>query len=399
MESIFEPLLEAMGNARRLVARPGHVSIDDVSGPTSVDICWGKDQHTKALEEVDRGDPALGDVVSVEEVAGALILIRRPEPELVLTTLARQGKISALAAAFLDAALVLGRNALVVGPWLPSSRLMYALVNGGKRAASWKNGPGHWLTIDDVRGCRLLEPDRLDLGTCPPTEASRFLESSPACVSWIDARRLDQALLRYEYALERFAPAVSAQMGVVADLDLLVRVDDDEGIHEIAEIVLAENGYRPNLLFASSTSSVGAPLVPVAAPSFVDELRRRGYGALADEVACSALQDGYEVGDGVSSPSAGYADRSVRSEAVALETTRRSEAHSDPPPPGWELDQLADEDLAPTLSSQASPDDAVMAAIYGLAPPRAPKNVAPTESFDAVLKRMRDDEFSGGSTS
>ena len=63
----------------------------------------------------------------------------------------------------------------------------------------------------------------------------------------------------------------------------------------------------------------------------------------------------------------------------------------DVPPPGWELDQLAD-DAVGEDDAVGSADDAVMTATYGLAPPPAPRAVpggASEHDLEELLEAVR----------
>lgn len=56
----------------------------------------------------------------------------------------------------------------------------------------------------------------------------------------------------------------------------------------MVEIGWVEDGYRPRNLFAAGLPPVREALMPVAAPSFVDDLARSGHAMLAEELRHAA---------------------------------------------------------------------------------------------------------------
>ncbi|MEO1483777.1 MAG: hypothetical protein AAFU77_16840 [Myxococcota bacterium] len=412
MEDSFRPLLDVLSHGHRLTARPGRVLLDRSGGPESVEVEWGADAHASAVAALD-GPKEIAPGVSAVELHGTLVLLRSPDPNLRLDDLRAEGFISPLAARTLDAALDLRRNVLVAGEWPQASRFISALVSGASRPACFADplvpAPVSWARFGTEGELLTLNPDRAALGQLPPPEVPKYASVGGALVSWIGASRLDQALMRYEAAFERADPRLNAQLQVLVSVDLVVTLSGGR-VHHIAEVAMVEDGYRPRLLFAPGEAPMQNSLVPVDVPSFVHELRVAGQGPLAEELihaagafvppadpvtprptvpsTASPPPVGSVAGSSVpkrpSGPSAAIARRSVSVEDM--------ESLRDAPPPGWELDQLGDEDLPTLESEEQTADDAVLAATYGLAPPPRPRGV-PGEAFNDILKKMRDGEL------
>jgi len=222
-------------------------------------------------------------------------------------------------------------------------------------------------------------------------------------IAFIDAPRLDRALVRYERAAERLAGAhATTPLSVLAGVDLLVVLTADGGarVREVAEISIAEDGYRPRLLFASGIAPVPSALVPFAAPTFVAELRRAGHAVLVDELE-HAVPVGAEEALPAAAPSSSPPPPPrptpqrpppvIAHAAEPAPSPRFDPALEDAPPPGWELDRLGEE--VGGEESGRNPEDAALAATFGLGPPPAPPGVVPL-SADARGASGQDSTFS-----
>src|SRR4051812_44469320 len=119
------PLVEAVRRGRylRLVARPSHVVGERPEGEAAVSIPWTPEQHATALAHL--AAPAHLDAgVIASRVADTVMLQAAPEGLWRSDDLAREGWLSALSARTLSAALALGRNVLITGPWALAVQLM-----------------------------------------------------------------------------------------------------------------------------------------------------------------------------------------------------------------------------------------------------------------------------------
>jgi len=413
----LEPLLHVLAGGRnqRLVARPGFVEVDRPEGAASVAVAWDEARHAAALALVT-GEPArLADGVTVVRLADALVLRAPPPPLRRVEELAREGRISSLAARALSAALTLGRNILVVGPYAVAADLLAALLAEGRRAAVVGNPgdavPPAWPLLTCGAEALAYGADRIGAWSLGAAEVHALMSRHSGVVAWIDARRLDRALIRFEAALNTEHPAAPTPLQILAALDLVVVVSEQGGprVTEVAEIDLVEDGYRPRLLFAAGLPPVPTALVPVGRPSFLAELDRAGMTVLADELRHAVVAPSVEtpvrppLPSAVVEPSARRAP-SERREAAAAGVAAAARAPrlvestlADPnTTPGWELDR-GDADDSEVDSSTSSPDDAVMAAAYGLGPPPRPAGVRPlaeSRQFEDALRRAREREGS-----
>jgi hypothetical protein len=386
------PLLEVIGAAGclRLVAWPGRVWVDRAEGSARVEVGWSAEQHTAALGALvapvllDRG-------VTAAEVAGSIVLRRPPDALRRMENLSHDGRLSPLAARFLSAALRLGRNVLVTSPWAAGVELIAALLAEGQRpAVAGTVGdavPPSWPMVDSERMDELwaLGSDRIGSWSLGPADLVELLGRGTGVAAWIDAGRLDRALLRFEAGVEQAFRGATAPLRVLGGIDLVVVVGDAGGVRvrQIAEICLADEGYRPRLLFTTDVPPVPTALVPVAAPGFLDELAHSGHQLLADELrhavpperaqAVVPPPEAPEVApvQTVAEPQPG--PRAPPDPLVEMPTP--DPALVDAPPPGWELDQLGDEVAGDTMRS--SPEAAALAASFGLGPPPPPPGVAP----------------------
>ncbi len=414
MENALKALLDVMGHGERLTARPGRVLLDRSSGTDPVEVEWSADAHAQALEALT--EPISIDGVQAFAVRGTVVLVRAPDPNRRIADLAAEGVLSAIAARTLDAALEVGRNVLVAGAWPEASAVMAALTGGGRRPGALLDPttapPASWVQVASPADLALLNPDRVCLWQTPPQHVVPFASCARSLVAWIGASRLDRALVRYEAAIEGASPRSNAQMQVLAGLDVIVTVQrssDGPRVREIAELVMMDDGYRPHLLFAGGAPPMQNTLVPVELPTFAHELRVAGHGVLAEELEAA-------VGEVPPRPPQAAPAPPMRSASIeaAVAPSRPGPAPTpvqtamsvfsrpldagemedlrEATPPGWELDQLGDEDLPQEDYGEGSADDAAMAATYGLAPPPRPKGVS-GESFDDILKKMRDGEL------
>ncbi len=392
------PLVQALAQGRvlRLVARPGQVHVDAATGSTVASLRWEEAEHHAALAALP--EPAtLADGITAVASAGALLLRRPPDPARRPADLVREGALSQLAADLLEAALTHGRNVLVAGPWCAGVELVAALLAGGQRpavvAAPADAVPPPWLRADTAADALACGADRVGVWSTHSPLRLQALRAASGVAAWIEARRLDRALLRFEAEAEQ-AGGASAPLHVLAAIDLVV-VMAGARVREVAEIELVDNGYRPRLLFASGLPPVPDALVPVAPPTFLAELTQAGFRVLADELA--------HIGGG---------RRQERTEAPTVPLPKRAgpvaapafdappvpidPALADAPPPGWELDRLAHEP-GEVGEGAVSAEDAELAASFGLGPPPPPPGVASIGSearerstFEEALRRARE---------
>src|SRR6185369_8552374 len=91
---------------------------------------------------------------------------------------------------------------------------------------------------------------------------SRLMAATSGVVGWLDARRLDRVLVRYEAAIDVRAPRAQAPLQVVAGVDLVAVLQAGATrMREIAEITMAADGYRPQLLFSTGIAPSPQSLV------------------------------------------------------------------------------------------------------------------------------------------
>ncbi|MEM6533377.1 MAG: hypothetical protein AAF654_12180 [Myxococcota bacterium] len=408
MDDSIRPLLEVLGHGERLTVRPGRALLDRPGGPEAVEVEWNAEAHAHATAALAAPQELDGGVLAMQ-LHGTIVLLRAPDPNRRLDDLRAEGQISPLAARLLDAALDLKRNILVAGEWSYASRFIAALVSGATRPACYAHpavpAPASWARFESPSELLTLNPDRAAIWRVPPPEVPEYSSAAGSLVAWIGASRLDQALMRYEAAFERRDPRLNSQMQMLVSVDLVVTLNGGR-VHNIAEIAMVEDGYRPRLLFTSGEPPMQNSLVPVDVPSFIHELRVAGLGPLAEELAHVAGEFAPPVVAETSrpAPTAPVEDAASdpRVAPVSVPAPIRTvdvqaiEALRDAPPPGWELDQLSDEELPSFDSEEQSADDATLAATYGLAPPPKPKGAA-GEAFNDILKKMRDGEMDGES--
>ncbi len=474
---LAEPLRALLGVLReakawRLTARPGRVVVDHLEGARAVEVAWSAEEHERAkgavsaaiaevrAPNVDSRSPMadgrspiadsrsptadqrfpMADGVACGVVGDALVLLRGPDANRRIEDLARDGMLSSLAARLLDAALATGRNVIVAGPWLPSLEVIGSLVGAAARPAVLGHDavplPPSWLRASALADAIAYGSERLAFWSHDVDALARLMAASSGVVGWLDARRLDRVLVRYEAAIDVRAPRAQAPLQVVAGVDLVVVLQGGGAprIRELAEIAMAADGYRPQLLFSTGIAPSPHALVPLAAPSFIDELAAAGHGVLADELRAVVPRVTPQEDDHARTLSRA---RSIASQLdddideVAPEAPRRQvrdsghgrdplgirealrpqargpESRPDPavpeipkavvealrhaPPPGWELDRLGDENWVDDNAGGGNAEDAAMAATFGLAPPPRPAGYkGEAVSFSELLKRARE---------
>ena len=484
--------------AWRLTARPGRVVVDHLEGARALDVGWSGEQHERALVAVGRaeGSAPIGDDrlptadgrsptadsrspttdgrspvaddrlptaaglspiaahrspaatrrwpvvdgISCGAIGDAIVLMRGPDANRRIEDLARDGVLSSLAARLLDAAVATGRNVVVAGPWLQAVELISAVVGGAQRPAVVGEQalplPASWLRLSSIADAVTYGAERVAFWSHDVDALARIMSASSGVVGWLDARRLDRVLVRYEAAIDLRAPRAQAPLQVVAGVDLIVVLQGGGAprVRELAEITMAADGYRPQLLFAMGMPPSPLALVPLAAPSFIDELAAAGHGMLADELravmpraAPQAADPGQtlvraraiasqldeedveelpEVPRRVAHRESGHRDPLGIREALRSQG-KAAPPHADPPvpeipravvealrhapPPGWELDRLGEENWVDEHGGSGNAEDAAMAATFGLAPPPRPAGYkGEAVSFSELLKRARE---------
>ncbi len=285
-------LVEALRDSRgwRITARPGRVVVDHAEGPRALELAWTADNQTAALSALGDG-ATIVDGLAAMAVGDAVLVVRGPDANRRLEDVARDGVISGLAGRLIEAAVALGRNVIVAGPWLASVDLIGAIVAGGTRPAILEGGqiplPATWVRVSGHLELATYGADRVGTWSTGVDALAKLMAGTSGVVGWVDARRLDRVLVRYEAAVD---PGAQTPLHVVAGVDLVVVLQGVGGakVREIAEITMAADGYRPQLLFATGMPPSPQALVPLASPTFIDELAAHGFGVLADELKAIA---------------------------------------------------------------------------------------------------------------
>ncbi|OGQ91010.1 MAG: hypothetical protein A2289_00885 [Deltaproteobacteria bacterium RIFOXYA12_FULL_58_15] len=415
---LLEPLLGVASSTRhlRMVVTPGRVVIDRDDGSSTVAVSWDAEQHARVCDAVAEHVELSGGV-TVTRLGNTIVLRQPPDPLRRMSDLADGGRLSSLAARFLVGSSALGKNILVAAPWCAGVSLVSGLITEGSRPVV-VGGPGDavpptWPLVRGIRDAWVVGADRIGVWSLPANELVEIFAHGSHVVAWIDAARLDRALMRFEVGVER-AGGSTAPLHVLAGIDLVVVMTRGEmpRVSQIAEITLAEEGYRPQLLFASNLPPVPTALMPVASPSFLDELERAGQNVLADElrhvgpshpvttrapVVPAAAPVVPAAAPVAVEPMVRISSRPVVETSLGP-TPRFDPALRDAPPPGWELDQL-EEEVPSEDGATASPEDATLAATFGLAPPPPPPGAVPLSSvllggveqrsFDEAMRRAR----------
>ena len=268
--NILLPLSRALDECRalRLTARPGHVWIEGPDGRKRLQIEWSLEQHQQAVNVLQL-PTCLEQGVTASTIADAIVLRSGLALTSKMEDIISSGRLSTLAGQFLSASMGLGRNIIVAGPWAASVELIGALLSGDDfSAVIGKIGdavPEQWPLLTHRHQIMELGPNRLGIWSLPPGELAPVLAETSGVAAWLDARRLDIALLRLEAGIERSQQGTTPPVQVLAGVNLVVVVSDIDGprVREVAEVRLAEDGYRPQLLFSTGVPPIEAALVPV----------------------------------------------------------------------------------------------------------------------------------------
>ena len=407
LENLLAPLLDVMerGAYLRLVARPGRVDGDRAEGSTTIDVAWSAAQHADALAQV-QANTRLSHGGTVNAYGDLLVLVRPPDVLWRLDDWVRQGWLSSLAARTLSAAASVGRNILITGPWAQGVQLCASIAAEGRRPALLGTArdavPAAWPLFAAPEDVRHYGADRTAAWSLSAGEVAAAMGRQSGLVAWIDAGRLDRALVRFEAGIGSFAAGQPAPLHVLAGLDLVVIATHAGGprLREIAEIILVADGYRPNLLFASGMAPAPSALVPVAVPSFVDELAQAGHSILADDLrhAAGTARPAAPVGrQSIEVAEPALAPRSSPAAATRAAPRPPQAMEAAGPPtvidsePGWELDKMLTDDFPEGLPAAGTVEEATLAATLGLGPPPRPGFVkaGPATDFTQVLANMQ----------
>ncbi|HET6343357.1 MAG TPA: hypothetical protein VFH51_00440, partial [Myxococcota bacterium] len=225
-EQALMPLIESVRRGRylRLAARPGHVMGERPEGDAVVSIPWTLDQHTAALAFLQTPVHLEAGVIAAR--LGDTVMIQgTPEGLWRSDDLAREGWLSALSARTLSAALALGRNILITGPWALCMQLMTTLVGEGSRPALLSGGPAivppRWGVARDAAEVLGIGADRVAAWDLPMDALTRAMGRLCGVMAWCEARRLDRALMRFEAGIEAQGRGATP-LHVLAGLDLVV---------------------------------------------------------------------------------------------------------------------------------------------------------------------------------
>lgn len=406
---LLNPILQAaaQGKWTRVVIEAHRVVGERADERRLLAVDWSAAQHQAALEAVYNDAALFAQGLSV--VGETLVLWRGPEASWPMLTLCERGMLSEMSARFLSAAVQLGRNVLVVGPQLMAVQLVASLVGEGERPGLLSRDinsvpPTGWLDLSQNEDVSVAGADRIAAWSLSWDEIVVAMSGMSGLVAWADGRRLDRALMRFEASIERSFGKVSTPLHVLSGLDLVVVVGDVPGsgprVLDIAEIVLSESGYRPQLLFSSGLPPMPRALVPVALPSFAAELSRFGSDALVSDwqsvlqsfvVAPSRERAVAPVAEPVRSarpfapgPTKRAAKSNFETPMPDVENWRAATTNPDAAPPGWELDLIdANEIARESEAARLSYEDADLAASYGLAPPpRPPIRITSDDDID-----------------
>lgn len=406
LEALLEPLLGALGRANwlRLVARPGAVEGDRPEGTGSLDLAWTQAQHDAAQTALATPRTLSAGVVAFM-LGNTLVLKKPPDTVWRVDDLVRQGWLSSLAGRTLVAAVGLGRNVLITGPWAASVQLCASLVSEGRRPALLGSVsdavPTRWPCVAQASQVAELGADRVASWSLSAGDLAAAMGALSGVVGWLDGRRLDRVLMRFEAGIEQRGNRASTPLHVLAGLDLVVVLSDFGAprLREVAEIVLTSDGYRPSILFASGLAPAPTALVPVGLPTFIDAMAHAGDAVLAEELR-------HAVPGARSAPSAASrplpAQAPVAAEKAAVVPAARAprpRATARPPDggdvpasePGWELDRLLPDTVDDLPIAPSTVEEATLAATYGLGPPPRPagvKGLAP--SFSQALEHAQE---------
>ncbi len=398
IHALLAPLLE-LGCGRdvlRVVARPGAVVLDRPAGSAVAAVAWEVAQHEAACEALKQGAEVLANGTIARVVGAEIVLHVAPGLDRGAFDLIGEGVLSKLASRTLDAAVALGRNVLVAGSWAASAPLLFRFVAGGARPLVIGDdrvaAPQTWSKVASVEEALSYGADRIAAPSLPAAELGVVMRQMCGVVGWIDARRLDRALMRFEAS---FGAQASSTLQVLSALDLVVVVATSPKwrVVEVAELVLMPEGYRPRFLFSAGEGFLSSALVPQASPSFLDELDARGFEVLADEWRHAVTPNPrVTVAQKLPAQVPEIEEAKIERELV--------EPSSPTTPPGWELDLLVEEpaleDKAELGGASTSNEEASLAAAYGLGPPPRPTGARPLEGpslFEEALRQARERDF------
>lgn len=430
LENVLEPLLTHLLSRqhRRLVAKPDMVWADRIDQTVRLECKWDRDAHNEALKHLV--EPVrLTNQCTAAGAGDAIVLTRPADPNRSVEDVATDGIISALCGRMLSSALSLGRNVLVAGPWCASADLIGALLASADKpcvvATPTDAVPSVWIRTHHVGDAVACGADRIGAFSLSSQDMCALLTKASSVVAWTNACNLQRALTRYE-AIVDLSGDCHTPLQVLAGIDLVVIIGRIDGprVSEVAEICVSDDGYRPRLLFTANAGPVKHALVPVAPPSFLEEIRLAGQSVLADDLFYASAPSQMELatsdehlpgtvpatskqvsmpGQNVPKPE----ENRVFEAAPSVPSTDPSLENAQPP--GWELDQINDQHANPstvenkTIEALRS-EDAMMAATFGLAPPPAPlgmsskksnkKSVEPGEktnriSFEEMLRKEK----------
>lgn len=342
--------------------------------------------------------------------------------------------VSDLAMRTLSAALRLGRNILWTGPKAICRALMLTLAAQGQRPVilaprAQTTLPEGFTALGSIAEAQAYGADAIVIDNVIPMAALHdYLTQLSQTQAWIEAGRLERALMRFEWHTQRSTTLVQpeqAALAVLAGIDLVVVVQPQDGIRitQICELVLAESGYQPLPLFRTGHRVAPQALIPVAIPSFTEQLAFCGLEILAEDLRHSvglsqpapAQTDSAPIASGPASPDAGPVGGNILRRGASASAAPRAfvaqHLHSDRvSQPGWELDRLlGDEsplaDEEPTLAQQppetpkapaevaAASQAAALAAQFGLGPPPAPLHEQGQRQQDATqISKPRQEE-------
>ena len=383
--------LASRSPAWRWVIHRDGIVLEDRRGVRPTPAPEGEIPHEALLELAAEGTSLAGGYRI--ETHGSTVVVEAPVAPTSLDDLVQERWLSELAAATLDRALRLGRNVLVVGRRAPAWVVTRALVAGGGLPGALGRWPAEpprgWVATRTIEASRALGLDRVALMDGEPTEILEAAMSSNGLVAWMPSHGFEQALLRLEASAERGRPGIATPLQVLASLDLIVVVAPWEGeatVTQVMEIRLADEGYVPTPLFLRGRLPAPDALSPTHAPSFLGELRRID-GTLADELDAAVSRDrpagpprGERPPDTVpavetmAEPTPG--EPSIPSAPPRAHEAAISGPPADAPGPGWELDQLGDAAEGSGIGLETGPEDAAMAATFGLGPPPRPAGVS-----------------------
>jgi hypothetical protein len=387
IQKLLMPVIEAMGDKGiRIVMQPGWCTLDTIDACQPLQIEWGKETHQEVLNLLSGSPITLDTGDLVRPIQAKIIITKAHSLHRKIQDLVQDGALSRLAADFLNESLNIGRNILVVGPWGSARYFAGHLVNSGMRPAILSDTseaiPTRWPLFQRIEDLNLYGADRIGVWSTNPGSLRQAFGSCSSVVGWLDAQNTQRALIRFEALAPHDIPG---PLKVLSALDLIVTLSATPQfrISQISEIRLAEDGYRPALLFNRGSAPSPTALVPIALPSFAAELQQTGNLVMLEDLthAVGALpqtppsSSSKKVHVPQPSSSKQPLQQSVvvrPSPVIESPTVPLSSIDDDAAPPGWELDQLAEEIDPSDEQSIPDNDSATLAATFGLGPPPRP---------------------------